>query len=126
MFTELQVEIIHAVSTVLFQEVIYNRKPLTRAYKRETNTYEEHQKGHYFIFEKNDAGEPIGKYKYCLYVININDQECLALDEFEYDEYGACDDIHTLGYVVLGKPERDHWEMHRYCVAVERILENGC
>lgn len=117
MFTENQQKIINAVSTTLFQEVVCEKKPLTRSFKRTENTHEEHQKGHYFEFDDR---------KYCLYVIDIDSNECLGLDRIDYDDYGECEDVCTLGYVKLDKPERDQWEMWRYCTAIERILELGC
>lgn len=120
MFTETQQKIICAVSTVLFEEVVYGKKPLTRAYKRTENTHDDHQKGHYFELGEHEQT------RYCLYTIDIDNAECLGLDVFNYDEYGNLDDVRTLGYVKLWPPDRDQWEMWRYCTAIERILELGC
>ena len=117
MFTKTQLEIIRGVSTVLFQEVVYGQKPGIREYKRTENTHDDRQKGHYFEVDGIRHG---------LYVIDIDGRECLGLDVFEYGEYGDLEDVKTLGYVVLDKPERDQWEMYRYCAAIERILELGC
>ena len=121
MFTETQQKVIRAVSTVLFEEVVYGKKPLTRAFKRTENTHEDCQKGHYF-----ELGE-LEKTRYCLYTIDIDNAEYLGLDEFIYnEEYGTLEEVRTLGYVRLGPPDSDQWEMWRYCTAIERILELGC
>jgi len=100
MFTKTQREIIRAVSTVLFQEVVYGKKPLTRAFKRTENTHEGNQKACYI-----ELGEP-KKTRYCLYTIDIDNTECLGLDELIYDEYGDLDEVRTLGYVARAARQR--------------------
>lgn len=128
MFTKMQTEIIRAVSTVLFQmdekgKRFYVRKPL--AEEGSENDYS-HLKGHYFTVGVDNPVIPDDKLEYCIVIKEIDGINFLTIERLDYDEYGNFEDRYLMGYVRLGDPERDKWDMYKYCQAVECILEHGC
>lgn len=109
MFTQFQLGIIHAVSTVLFQEGELDY------WTRNDEELTSHRSCE--IFAEDECS-----YQYNLFVKVIDNEYYLAVEAVSHNDYGEVCYQSILGYILINN-ERKCWEMDVYCYTIETLIK---